>query len=733
METAPQGQEETTRMSFSRKILIGLFLGIATGLFLGEDAAPLRVVADGFLRLLQMTVLPYVTVSLIVGIGSLDPATARRLFLRVGALTLGMWGLALAAVFLMPLTFPVLQSASFFSTTLVEERPPVDFLALYIPSNPFHSLANSVVPAVVLFSALLGIALMGIEHKERLTESLVIIERALARANRLVTRLTPIGLFAIAAHTAGTMDLDQVARLRVYQIAYAVVVLLLSFWVFPGLVACLTPIPARRVLQVTRDVLITAFITGDLFIVLPALIERSKILLREHDALATEDGSPPDVIVPAFYNFPHSAKILSLSFVLFAAWYSETPLTVADYPRLVGAGVVSLFGSINVALPFLLDFVRVPADTFQLFLATGVVNSRFGTLAAASHMVVLALVGTYALEGRLQISAPRILRYALVTVGLTVATLGGLTLTLRALGGGGYGGARLANEMTLLRAPSEGATVLDELPDAPAPALPGKDVPLLEAIHARGRLRVGFVPSQRPYSHFNAKGDLVGFDVEMAHALARELGVRVEFAPVPREEILEVVEANRVDIVMSGVLVTTRRASHMAFSAPYLDETLAFVVPDHRRALFSDASWVRAQEGLRIGVPALPNLRELAAREFPKARIVTLPLDDTEAYFTGHANEVDAVILTAERGSFLTLLHPAYSVAVPHPLDIRLPLAYPVAGHDVEAARFLSTWIDLKKKDGTIQALYDHWILGRDAGAKAPRWSILRDVLHWER
>ena len=94
---------------------------------------------------------------------------------------------------------------------------------------------------------------------------------------------------------------------------------------------------------------------------------------------------------------------------------------------------------------------------------------------------------------------------------------------------------------------------------------------------------------------------------------------------------------------------------------------------------------------------------------------------------------MDAVCLTAERGSFLTLLHPAFSVAVPHPLEIRLPLAYPVARHDVEMARFLGTWIDLKSKDGTIQALYDHWILGRDAKAKAPRWSILRDVLHWGR
>ena len=66
-------------MSFSRKILVGLVLGVAIGLFLGDRAAPFRFLADGFIRLLQMTVLPYVTVSLIAGIGSLDAASFHSL------------------------------------------------------------------------------------------------------------------------------------------------------------------------------------------------------------------------------------------------------------------------------------------------------------------------------------------------------------------------------------------------------------------------------------------------------------------------------------------------------------------------------------------------------------------------------------------------------------------------------------------------------------------------------
>jgi ABC-type amino acid transport substrate-binding protein len=237
--------------------------------------------------------------------------------------------------------------------------------------------------------------------------------------------------------------------------------------------------------------------------------------------------------------------------------------------------------------------------------------------------------------------------------------------------------------------------------------------------------------NQAPYSYVNARGELVGFDVEMAHALGRELGAPVEFAPVPRDQLVEVLESGRVDVVMAGILVTTRRAARVVFSASYLDETLAFLVPDHRRAEFSEAASVREKDGLRLGVPDLPYIAQIVEREFPKATIVPMPLNDPEAPLSGRINRVDAVVLTAERGSFLTLLYPAFSVAVPHPLQIRLPLAYPVARRDLEAARFLSTWIDLKRKDGTIQALYDHWILGRDAKAKGRRWSILRDVLHW--
>jgi hypothetical protein len=41
----------------------------------------------------------------------------------------------------------------------------------------------------------------------------------------------------------------------------------------------------------------------------------------------------------------------------------------------------------------------------------------------------------------------------------------------------------------------------------------------------------------------------------------------------------------------------------------------------------------------------------------------------------------------------------------------------------------VDTWIELKRRDGTIDELFAHWILGQDAAPRHPRWSILDDML----
>ena len=83
-------------MSLSAKIFLGLGLGIATGIFLGEITAPLKAVGAAYVQLLQMAVLPYIMITLMSGLGKLKYREAVRLSYRVGSLLVLIWALTLA-------------------------------------------------------------------------------------------------------------------------------------------------------------------------------------------------------------------------------------------------------------------------------------------------------------------------------------------------------------------------------------------------------------------------------------------------------------------------------------------------------------------------------------------------------------------------------------------------------------------------------------------------------------
>jgi Na+/H+-dicarboxylate symporter/ABC-type amino acid transport substrate-binding protein len=712
-------------MSQSNKILLGLVLGVATGLFLGERATVFKWAADGFVKLLQMTVLPYVTISIISSLGSLSYEEAKTLGLRAGAVLLVLWAIALGFSFLFPLVFPNVESANFFSTTLIEQRPPFNFVDLYIPSNPFNSLANNIVPAVVLFSVVLGVALIGVEGKKALLDLLSVTGKAVARATRFIIRLTPYGLFAIAATTSGTLSLDQLGRLQVYLVTYVAIALLVSLWVLPGLVAALTPIRMGEIFDLTRNALLTAFVAGDLFIVLPILTEASKQLLSRHTSGDARTAGLPDTIVPASFNFPHTGKLLSMSFILFAGWFADAPVRLGDYPRLAVTGLVTFFGSLNSAVPFLLDMFRIPADTFQLFLATGVVNSRFGSLVAASHTVTVALLGSAAIAGLVRFQPRRLLRFSVVTVMLTVAVLGGVRVLFASVLQPTYDKGKVLTSMRLLGSPAQ--ATISQTPLAAEPIVDGKSQ--LDAIRERGVLRVGYLRDALPYAYINDGGELVGLDVDLMHLLARELGLRIEFGPAGRFQQEGGLVSGVYDIIIGGVVVTTDRARYELFSTPYLDETMSLFVHDYDRGRFETWDEVRAIPDLRLVVPNVPYYIEKIRERMPNVRLEIVP--DAPSIFTAVANGADAAVLPAERGSAWTLLHPEFSVVVPEPLVVKVPLAFPIGRADERFASFINTWIELKRREGAIDGLYRYWILGRSAEKKAPRWSVIRNVLHW--
>ena len=211
--------------SLTFRILAGMLLGVLTRLFLGEAATRLKLIGDIWIGLMQMTILPYVIVSLIVGLGQLDSDLAKHLAFPAGQLLLLFWAIALVVITVMPMSFPVFENAAFYSASSQEVASQFNPIELYIPSNPFNAMANTVIPAVVIFSSAVGVALIGMPKKNVFIESLATFLEALGRVTRFIVSLTPIGVYAIVAVAAGTMSWAEIARLEVYFVIYIVAAL----------------------------------------------------------------------------------------------------------------------------------------------------------------------------------------------------------------------------------------------------------------------------------------------------------------------------------------------------------------------------------------------------------------------------------------------------------------------------------------------------------------------------
>jgi ABC-type amino acid transport substrate-binding protein len=126
----------------------------------------------------------------------------------------------------------------------------------------------------------------------------------------------------------------------------------------------------------------------------------------------------------------------------------------------------------------------------------------------------------------------------------------------------------------------------------------------------------------------------------------------------------------------------------------------------------------------------LPFYRRLLEQYLPRAEVVIQ--ESPRAFLRGEVEGLDAFLTTAEAGSAWTLVYPGFSVAVPKPDLLAVPVACAVRRGDPEWLDYLDVWIELKRNDGTLDELYGRWILGEEAGKTGPRWSVIHDVLGWQ-
>ena len=270
-----------------------------------------------------------------------------------------------------------------------------------------------------------------------------------------------------------------------------------------------------------------------------------------------------------------------------------------------------------------------------------------------------------------------------------------------------------------------------------------KNAQRTERIQQYGKIRIGYDPNRRPFSYLDKDNQLTGFDIQMAYYLADDLGVGIEFVRIneARQNETPAIEGNDViklpqqlnedhfDIAMSALEGSVKQAALLPAAEPYMEVTLATVVPDHQKHKFRDRDTILAIPNLKLAVVKNGFFAERVSKVLPDQMEIVY-LDSAAEYFEGRHREVHGLVINAESGSAWTMRFPNFTVTNPLKGSIRVPLYYMTAA-DPRFEDFLQNWMTLKKSDGTYRRLYDYWILGRDEESKTQRWCILRNVLGW--
>ena len=712
-------------ISLSTKVLIGVIAGIALGFTFGGHVAWLSIVGDIFIGLLQMTVLPYIMISLIVNIGRLSMDKAKKL-IKYGMIFLMMLlGIGLFALFVLPFSFPDWGSGSFYSSDFVQEAVPFDVVKLYIPANPFASMSNSMVPAVVLFSIFIGLGVMKLPNKETLLKPLDVMNKALNQVNKMIVRITPIGVFSIAAGVVSSLSWADLSRLQGYLLIYLVAVIIMTFIVLPYVISIFTPYSTRTIFKITRSTLITIFATGKIIVVFPQLIENIKEIIDTEEGGSDEAKSEIDIIMPLAYPFPNLGTFIIFIFVPFAAWYSGHALTFSDYPLFLSATFLSSFVAPISGLPFSLDVLNIPQETFNLFVVSTVLTDRIRVVLGAFHLITLTLLSISASQGFLKFKKAKFTQ-GLIVVSITFAvSIFGMNRLLTENMKNIPTNSEIVNHFKII-SPMQDYVIIDKV--SRNPNWRRRNESTLHRIKRRGIIRIGFYESAMPFTFYNTDSVLVGMGIDLAHQLASDLKVSIEFVPIRRGELVGGIKKDYYDIVMSDIFISNKYAEILELSKPYMTVSLALVVKkeDDR---FSSMENIAEVDSFTICYFERQEVAEEFATSFKNAIIA--PITDLDQFFKPSGDDsirYDAYLTSAERASALTILYPGFNVVNPLPYHINNSLVFPLANSNIWK-KYIDNWIEFRKQDGTMDRIYKQWILGQEFKKKERNWNLYDDVI----
>jgi polar amino acid transport system substrate-binding protein len=237
---------------------------------------------------------------------------------------------------------------------------------------------------------------------------------------------------------------------------------------------------------------------------------------------------------------------------------------------------------------------------------------------------------------------------------------------------------------------------------ATAPA----DSPTLRQVQQRGELRVGLETGYMPFEMLDKGGELIGFDLDLARLMARQLGVKLKVVNQSWDGIIPALLTGKFDVLMGGMTITEERARRVDFCDPYLRIGQTVLLS---RKLEGKVRSYRELDDPRYRVLSkLGTTGDIAARKtFPRAQLRTFE-HEAEAAIEVRNGRADAFIYDLPFNAVLAAQYPDSLVHLQEPFT-REDLGWAVRKNDPALRAWLNESLAGLRQDGTYDALYRKW------------------------
>jgi polar amino acid transport system substrate-binding protein len=183
--------------------------------------------------------------------------------------------------------------------------------------------------------------------------------------------------------------------------------------------------------------------------------------------------------------------------------------------------------------------------------------------------------------------------------------------------------------------------------------------PVLDRIQARGELVVGTMGNMPPLNMTSKDGEIFGLEPDLARLLAKAMDVKVKFVTKPFNELLPALQTGEVDMVLSGMTITSERNLKVAFVGPYFISGKAFLTKIKTIAYADEAKDANN-----------PNTKIVALKGSTSQAFAEEYLDKTTLLTTGTYDEAVDMVLQDK----------AQAMIADYPICIVSVYRYPEAG-----------------------------------------------------